>query len=65
MSTPRPFTIHVADDVLADLRARLDRARWPDEMPGAGWRYGSDLAYMKELVAYWRERTTGARTRPG
>jgi microsomal epoxide hydrolase len=56
MSTPRPFAIHVADDVLADLRARLDRVRWPDEVPGAGWRYGSDLAYMKELVAYWREQ---------
>ena len=56
MSTPRPFSIRVSDDVLADLRARLARVRWPDEIPGAGWRYGSDLAYLQELVAYWRER---------
>src|SRR5437867_2506748 len=28
----------------------------PDEIPGDGWRYGTDLAYMKELVAYWRDR---------
>ncbi len=54
--TPRPYTIRVGDDVLADLRARLERVRWPDEIPGAPWRYGTDLAYMKELVAYWRDR---------
>src|SRR6266511_78677 len=54
--TPTPFTIRVADDVLADLRARLDRVRWPDEAPGAPWAYGTSLAYMQELVAYWREK---------
>ncbi len=54
--TPHPFTIRVPDAVLADLHARLDRVRWPDEAPGDGWRYGTDLAYMKELVAYWRDR---------
>jgi pimeloyl-ACP methyl ester carboxylesterase len=52
---PEPFTIHVPDDVLADLRERLTRIRWPDEIPGAGWQYGADLASMKELVEYWRD----------
>ena len=54
--TPRPFTLRVPDDALTDLRARLERVRWPDETPGAGWSYGTSLAYMKELVGYWRER---------
>ncbi len=54
--TPRPFTIRISDDVLADLRGRLDRVRWPDEIPGDDWRFGTSLGYMKELVAYWRER---------
>ena len=53
--TPRPFTIKVADDVLADLRARLERVRWPDEVPGGDWAHGADLTYMRSLVAYWRE----------
>src|SRR5262249_49391468 len=48
--------IHVADAVLADLVARLERVRWPDEAPGEPWRYGTDLTYMKDLVAYWRDR---------
>jgi microsomal epoxide hydrolase len=51
--TPTPFTLHVPDEVLADLRARLARVRWPDEAPGAGWAHGTSLAYMKDLVAYW------------
>ena len=53
--TPRPFTVRVPDEVLADLRTRLERVRWPDEIAGEGWRYGTSLAYMKELVAYWRD----------
>jgi len=53
---PRPFTLRVPDETLADLRARLDRVRWPDEAPGAGWAHGTSLTYLKELVAYWRER---------
>jgi microsomal epoxide hydrolase len=54
--TPRPFAIKVEEDVLADLRARLQRVRWPDEVPEAAWRYGTGLDYMKDLVAYWRDR---------
>ena len=56
MTEPRSFSIKVGEDVLADLRARLDRVRWPDEAPGAGWEQGTDLAYMQHLVRYWRER---------
>ncbi len=52
----RPFQIQVPDGVLEDLRERLSRVRWPDEIPDSGWRYGIALAYVKELVAYWRER---------
>jgi pimeloyl-ACP methyl ester carboxylesterase len=56
MTPPRPFTIHVPDAVLADLRTRLAGARWPDENPGSGWKHGSNLAFMRTLVAYWREK---------
>ncbi len=50
----RPFTIAVEESVLEDLRRRLADTRWPDEIPGSGWDYGSNLAYLKELVEYWR-----------
>jgi len=50
-----PFHIAVPDSVLHDLRERLAQTRFPDEIPGAGWGYGTDLAYMRELVAYWKD----------
>jgi microsomal epoxide hydrolase len=50
-----PFTIRVADEVLADLKQRLSRTRLPDEIPGASWDYGTNLQYLRELIAYWRE----------
>ena len=50
----QPFKIQVSDAVLQDLRERLARTRWPDEIPGAGWDYGTNLDYIKELVEYWR-----------
>ena len=53
---PRPFTVHVPDGVLQDLRERLARTRWPDEAPGAGWRHGTDLGYLRDLCEYWRTR---------
>ena len=49
-----PFKIEISDEVLADLRHRLEKTRWPDEIPGSGWDYGSNLDYIKELVEYWR-----------
>ena len=50
----RPFEVRVDDGVLDDLRQRLDSTRWPDEIPGSGWDYGSNLDYLMELVEYWR-----------
>ncbi len=53
------FRIDVPQAVLDDLAARLDSTLWPDEIPGAQWDYGTDLAYLRRLVEYWRaqERT--------
>jgi microsomal epoxide hydrolase len=58
-------TLHyqIADDILADLRVRLARVRWPDNIPGAGWQYGTDLAYIKQLVDYWRDHYDWRRMR--
>lgn len=51
----RPFTIAVADDEIADLHARLHGTRWPAEAPVADWSYGTDLAYLQDLCAYWAD----------
>ena len=50
----QPFSVDVADAVLEDLERRLAGTRWPGELPDVGWDYGSNLAYVQELVGYWR-----------
>lgn len=49
-----PFRINIPQSDLDDLNERLDRTRWPDEIPGAGWDYGIPGDYLRELAQYWR-----------
>jgi microsomal epoxide hydrolase len=61
----RPFRLAVPEPAVAELHARLDRVRWPDEVPaeqGPPWRYGTSLAFMRELVHDWRHRYDWRRT---
>ena len=50
-----PFTAAVADDVLEDLSGRLRHTRWPDQLAGTSWEYGTDLDYLQDLVGYWAD----------
>ena len=50
----QPFKVQVPETTLEDLKERLARTRWPDEIAGSAWDYGTNLAYHKELVEYWR-----------
>ncbi|CAM3350943.1 epoxide hydrolase family protein [Stackebrandtia soli] len=52
--TRTPFRIDIPQADLDELRARLDATRWPDELPGAGWDYGVNREWLRELVEYWR-----------
>ena len=51
-----PFKIDVAPEVLSDLQQRLKKTRWPDEVENAGWDYGTNLGYLKELVDHWQHQ---------
>jgi pimeloyl-ACP methyl ester carboxylesterase len=52
-SAIRPFTIHVADDQLTDLRRRIAATRWPDRETVTDQSQGAQLAKFQELVRYW------------
>lgn len=50
-----PFTPRVDDAVLDDLRARIRGTRWPPPAPGPAWSQGTDIDYLRSLLAYWAD----------
>src|SRR5258705_4574120 len=54
--SPKPYRIEFSDEMLRDLRERLSRTRWPEVPPQEPWATGTSIAYMRDLVDYWRER---------
>jgi microsomal epoxide hydrolase len=47
------FRIEIPESELADLRARLEKTRWPTASPRGPWQQGTDLGYLRKLVDYW------------
>ena len=52
---PKSFELRIPEADIADLRDRLARSRFPDQAPGEPWAYGTDVAYLRSLVEYWRD----------
>jgi pimeloyl-ACP methyl ester carboxylesterase len=50
-----PFTLDVSDAAVVDLKHRLALARWPDEVEGSAWEYGTPMGLLKGVVECWRE----------
>ena len=48
-----PFTVEVSDAALADLGERLQRTRLAPEFANDDWAYGTNGAYLRELLDYW------------
>src|SRR6202012_426800 len=49
----RPFTIHIPDAALADLRQRVLATKWPDKETVNDQSQGVQLSTMKALASYW------------
>jgi pimeloyl-ACP methyl ester carboxylesterase len=50
-----PFTPRADLAAIEDLQSRLRATRWPDAPEDVGWSLGTDVAYLRELVAYWAD----------
>ncbi|MEK1850674.1 MAG: epoxide hydrolase family protein [Phyllobacterium sp.] len=49
----RPFSVHVPEEVLTQLRRRIQETRWPDRETVYDQSQGIQLAKLKPLVEYW------------
>lgn len=55
MTAIEPITIPFSPSEWEDLRSRLRRTRWPDEIPNSNWTYGFDREFLADLCSYWSE----------
>jgi pimeloyl-ACP methyl ester carboxylesterase len=54
--TAERFSIQIPEDVLIDLKYRLDHIRWPDQLENVAWERGTEKGYLQSLVSYWSEQ---------
>lgn len=47
------FSINIRQSVLDDLKDRLKKTRFPEELENSGWSNGTSISYMKKLIDYW------------
>jgi microsomal epoxide hydrolase len=53
--TVERFQIQISEEVLDDLKRRLNNVRWPEQLEDPVWERGTDIGYLKSLVSYWRD----------
>ena len=51
----RPFRIEVTQELLIDLRHRLENTRFSSHGEGGNWALGTDIDYLRDLVHYWHD----------
>ncbi|MFS8099181.1 epoxide hydrolase 1 [Lentzea alba] len=49
------FRVEIPESDLADLRLRLNAARWPVQGAGDGWRRGVPVSELRSLAGYWAD----------
>jgi pimeloyl-ACP methyl ester carboxylesterase len=54
--SPKPFRLEIPDSAIADLKTRLALTRFPDAAPGEPWAFGASVDYVRDLVAYWKDK---------
>lgn len=55
MTTAKPFKLAIPDADIADLKHRLEGARWPVEVAPDTWERGIPGGYLRQLAERWAE----------
>ena len=53
MTNPQPFKVFVPSETLDNIRAKVASYPWHEMPDDGGWKYGTNLEYMKEISTYW------------
>jgi pimeloyl-ACP methyl ester carboxylesterase len=49
----KPFKVNIPKNVLKEINTKVKNFPWHEMPDDGGWKYGSNLDYMKEISSYW------------
>ncbi|MDA9108509.1 epoxide hydrolase [Candidatus Pelagibacter sp.] len=49
----KPFKLNIPDKTLQEIYTKVKNYPWHEMPEDGGWKYGSNLDYMKEISSYW------------
>jgi pimeloyl-ACP methyl ester carboxylesterase len=49
----KPFKINIPNKILVEIYTKVKNYPWHEMPDDGGWKYGSNLDYMKEISSYW------------
>ena len=49
----KPFKLNIPDKTLEEIYIKVKNYPWHEMPSDGGWKYGSNLEYMKEISSYW------------
>ena len=49
----KPFKVNISEETLYDIYKKVKNYPWNDMYNEEGWKYGTNLNYMKEISKYW------------
>jgi pimeloyl-ACP methyl ester carboxylesterase len=49
----KPFKLDIPDKTLQEIYTKVKNYPWHEMPDDGGWKYGSNLDYMKEISSYW------------
>jgi len=49
----KPFKVNISDQIIKDIYDKVKKYPWHEMPNDGGWKYGTNLDYMKEISKYW------------
>jgi len=49
----KPFKVNVSENILKEINNKVKNYPWHEMPEDGGWKYGTNLEYMKEISNYW------------
>jgi len=49
----KPFKVNIPKNILKEINIKVKNYPWHEMPNDGGWKYGSNLDYMKEISSYW------------